>query len=467
MKKYQYEIIAQNLESKIIDKMWIGGEKLPSIQKLTEQYKVSKNTVIHALRELEASRLIEARPKTGYFVTNLFEQKNPISPNSETLAPMAVNLSELFNDIMQRGAAFDILPHGSNTSPSNHINILNRYLNKAQRSHTQQKAMHYDSPLGSVDLRFQIKEHYRSVGLNITASDYCITAGCQNSLFLALMATCQPGDNVAIESPAFYGVLQLLEKLQLNVIEIASSTIDGFNPTELEKALQKWKIRACVVTPSFATPSGASMPAGHKKQLVEIANRFDMVLIEDDIYGDLHFTERAPPLKAFDSQDRVILCSSFSKSLSRDIRLGWIAGGRWHKKICDLKLVTQLAGNQSIQQGMHAFMAEGYYRRHLHFYRQVLKRQRDQLIVCLQTHWPDSIRFSIPAGGLAIWVQVDPHIDTAQLYQLALGLGIVLTPGALFSVSGYYKNFLRISFAHPTVGERERAIRKLPSLLWT
>lgn len=467
MKKYQYEVIAQNLEKKISDKLWIAGEKLPSIQKLTQQYQVSKNTVIHALRELEASGLIEARPKTGYFITNLFEQKSPIGLSSETLAPKAVNLSGLFNDIMQRGAAFDILPNGSNTPPSNHIKTLNRYLGKAQRSHSQQKVMHYDSPLGSIDLRFQVKEHYRSVGLNITAADYCITNGCQNSLFLALMATCQPRDNVAIESPAFYGVLQLLDQLQLNVIEISSSPTEGIDPQELENALQKWKIKACVVTPSFATPSGANMPNANKRRLVELANRFDIALIEDDIYGDLHFTERAPPLKAFDSQSRVILCSSFSKSLSRDIRVGWVAGGRWHDKICNLKLVTQLAGNQSIQQGMHAFMAEGYYRRHLYFYRQVLKRQRDQLIVCLQKHWPDSIRFSIPSGGLAIWVQVDPHIDTAQLYQLALSQGIALTPGALFSVSGYYKNFLRLSFAHPTVGERERAIRRLPSLLWT
>lgn len=466
MKKYQYKIIAEILEKKISDKLWIGGEKLPSIQKLVEQYQVSKNTVIHALRELEASGLIEARPKTGNFVTNLFEQKSPISLSSETLAPKAVNLSGLFNDIMQRGAAFDILPHGSNTPPSNHIKTLNRYLSKAQRSHSQQKVMQYDSPLGSVDLRFQIKEHYRSVGLNISAADYCITNGCQNSLFLALMATCQSGDNVAIESPAFYGVLQLLDQLQLNVIEISSSPIDGIDPHALENAVQKWKIKACVVTPSFATPSGANMPNANKKRLVELANRFDIALIEDDIYGDLHFTERAPPLKAFDSQNRVILCSSFSKSLSRDLRLGWIAGGRWHDKINRIKLVTQLASSQSIQQGMYTFMAEGYYRRHLNLYRQTLKRQRDQLIICLQKYWPSSIRFSIPSGGLAIWVQIDEQLDTSQFYYLALNQGIVLTPGALFSASGYYKNCLRLSFAHPTVGHRENAIRKLADLLW-
>ena len=466
MKKYQYQQIAIDLEKKVTDKQWVSGEKLPSIRQLSAQYQISKNTVIHALYELEAAGLIEARPKTGYFVTTVFQHKEPSRLASLTLTPTAVSMPVLFYDIMQRGAAFDILPNSPDSAPSNHLLSLNRHLNKAQRNNPQRKAMHYDSPMGSPALRFQIKEHYRSIGLHLSQDDFCITAGCQNALFLALMVSCQPGDNVAVESPAFYGALQLLEQLQLNVIEIPSSTTEGFNPLELEKALQQWPIRACIVTPAFATPSGASMPTQQQQKLLNLANQHDITVIEDDIYGDLCFGERARPIKTLDTQERVILCSSFSKSLSRDIRLGWIVGGRWHAKIVRLKLVTQLASNQSNQEGLVGFMAEGHYRRHLHFYRQTLKRQRDQLILCLRKYWPQSIRFSIPQGGLVIWVQVDQDIDTATFYQQALEEEIVLTPGALFSASGYYKNYLRLSFAHPTVGNREKAIRKLGQILW-
>lgn len=466
MRKYQYQLIADSIENNIADKRWVSGEKLPSIRQLSEQYSISKNTVIHALYDLEAAGLIEARPKTGYFVTTLFEPKNPQLLESLTLTPTVVSMPVLFYDIMRRGAAFDILPNSPDTLPSSHLLTLNRLLNKARRNDTQKKTMRYDSPLGSPELRFQIKEHYRAVGLNLSADDFCITTGCQNALFLALMVSCQPGDNVAIESPAFYGALQLLEQLQLNAIEISSSTTEGFNPQELENALQKWPIRACIVTPAFATPSGASMQADRQQQLINLANHHDITVIEDDIYGDLCFAERAKPIKALDTQERVILCSSFSKSLSRDLRIGWIAGGRWHGQITRLKLVTQLAINRTTQQGLVAFMAEGHYRRHLYFYRQILKRQRDQLIQCLRKYWPPSIRFSIPQGGLAIWVQVAPHLDTADFYQQALAEGIVLTPGALFSASGYYKNYLRLSFAHPTVSSREKAIRKLGLMLW-
>jgi DNA-binding transcriptional MocR family regulator len=466
VRKYQYQHIAETLEKKIADKQWISGEKLPSIRQLCEQYQISKNTVIHALYELEAADFIEARPKTGYFVTSVFRHNSPSQIEPLTLTPTAVNMPSLFYDIMQRGAAFDILPNTPDTTPSNHVLSLIRHLNKAQRNSPQRKVMHYDSPLGSSELRFQIKEHYRGVGLNLAVDDFCITAGCQNALFLALMVSCKPGDNVAVESPAFYGVLQLLQQLQLKVIEISSSTTEGFDPQELAKALQKWPIRACVVTPAFATPSGASMPLENQQQLINLANDHDVALIEDDIYGDLCFGERARPLKALDTQQRVILCGSFSKSLSRDLRLGLIAGGRWHEKITRLKLVTQLASNQSTQQGLAEFMAKGHYRRHLHYYRQILKRQRDQLIQCLQKYWPQSVCFSIPQGGLVIWVQVDQHIDTVKFYQQALAEGIVLTPGALFSASGYYNNYLRLSFAHPTVGRRENAIKKLAKILW-
>jgi DNA-binding transcriptional MocR family regulator len=466
MKKYQYQVIADNLEKNIADKRWVSGEKLPSIRQLSEQYGISKNTVIHALYDLEAAGLIEARPKTGYFVTTLFEPNNPSEVKSLPLSPAAVTMPVLFYDIMQRGAAFDVLPDSPETEPSNHLLTLNRLINKAQRSDTQKKTMRYDSPLGSPELRYQIKEHYRTVGLNLLPDEFCITSGCQNALFLALMVSCQPGDNVAVESPTFYGVLQLLEQLQLNVIEISSSTTEGFDPQELENALQEWPIRACIVTPAFATPSGASMDAERQQHLIDIANQHDITLIEDDIYGDLCFAERAEPLKALDTQDRVIMCSSFSKSLSRDLRIGWITGGRWHTQITRLKLVTQLAINRTTQQGLVTFMAEGHYRRHLYFYRQILKRQRDQLIMSLRKHWPPSIRFSIPQGGLVIWVQVDAHIDTSSFYQQALKEGIVLTPGALFSASDHYKNYLRLSFAHPTVGRREHAIKKLALMLW-
>jgi len=467
LKQHRYEQLAKSIQQQIDEQRWMPGERLPSVRQLSEISKLSKNTVILALHNLEAIGIVEARPKKGYFVRSQHQQDLPSPPERTDLKPTAVEVPDLFQDIMMRSAAFDVLPNGPEAPPSSHLITLNRQLGKALRHKPQTKAMYYDAPLGSKELRLQIKEHYRGMGLNLATSDFCITSGCQQALFLALMVTCQPGDNVAVESPVFYGVLQLLQRLRLNVIEIPSSPSHGIDIQALIEASEKWQIKTCVVTPAFATPTGACISQDNKKQIVELANQHDMTIIEDDIYGDLCFGERPLPLKVFDTDDRVILCSSFSKSLSRDLRIGWIVGGRWQNEITRLKLVTQLASNQSTQQGLANFIAEGNYRRHLDQYRQVLKRQRDQLTLNLGSYWPDSTRFCIPDGGLSLWVEVDKSIDTTAAYQKALKRDIILTPGALFSVDDRFKNYLRLSFSHPAVGDRLEAIKFLGILLGT
>ncbi len=467
MKPHRYLQLADMLIKKIENNMLSSNERLPSIRQLCQQNEVSKNTVLKALHTLETNGWVEARPRMGFFVKNRRHQEKSIQLPSQPILPepKEVEMSELFLEIMKQGAAFDFLPSGEPMSPSKHLLILNRSIASALRKQTYSKAMYYDQPLGSEMLRFQIKERYRSTGLDLSANDYCITAGCQNALFMALSVSCQPGDNVAVESPAFYGVLQLLEQLKLNVIEIPASPVEGINIESLQAAAEKWNIKACVLTPAFATPTGACIPQSHKQCIIDLANKKDLVVIEDDIYGELGFHQRPTTLKSLDTEERVILCSSFSKSLSRDLRIGWVSGGRWHDKITQFKLVSQLACNQATQQGVADFIAEGHFRRHLNHYRFVLKLQRDQLISNLEGIASKSIRFCIPEGGLVLWLQLDKEIDSAAIYRQALKQDIFLTPGVLFSLSKHYKNYLRLSFAHPMESTRQQAIKKLGCLL--
>ncbi|MCW9018505.1 MAG: PLP-dependent aminotransferase family protein, partial [Kangiellaceae bacterium] len=371
---------------------------------------------------------------------------------------------KLFQDIMVRGAAFDILPSAERSTPSNNLIILNRHIGRATRQQSNIKANYYDNPLGDETLRQQISLQYRERYLRLDPDEICITSGCQNAIFMALMSTCQPGDNVAVESPAFYGVLQLLESLGLNIIEIPSHPDSGIDVEALTAAARRWSIKALVITPSFATPSGACIPRDNCQQIIEIANQKDIVIIEDDIYGELGFQSQLSPIKSLDSDNRVILCGSFSKCLSRDLRIGWIIGGQWHTKIIQLKLVTLLASNQAQQQGLASYLAEGCFRRHLISFRQTLQLQRDQLIDTLNQYWPDSIRYHIPEGGLAIWVQLPAHINTANWYFDLIDQGITLTPGMLFSAENQFKNYLRLSFNRPIIPARKNAIRKLAKM---
>ena len=465
MRQFKYEKLASTLMAQIEDEKWRPNEKLPSIRELASIYGMSKISVQKALHTLEARGTVFVKAKSGYYVSAPKIQQ-PVSKGLiEIDKPKLVNVPDVFYEIMERTAAFDIATKNLDiTQAPHHLLLLNRHLSRALRKSPQNNALYYCEPPGYLPLRHQISEHYRKRDLNISAQEICITSGCQNSLFLALMATCQPGDIVAIESPAFYGVLQLLQQLKLKVVELPTSYTIGLTADALEEATKKWDIKACVLTANFATPTGALIPTKEKRKIATLANQNNIVIIEDDIYGDLGFHSKVDPLKNYDTNGNFILCSSFSKSLSRDLRIGWIVAGKYLKKIVHLKLVYQLSTSQATQYGLSSFLAEGHFERHLHQYRKVLLKQREQLTNGIADYWKIPTTFTIPDGGLAIWVQLPKEIDTFLLYEKAISEGIIITPGRLFSSVEKFSNCLRLSFAHPTTGHRLKALIRLGKL---
>jgi len=465
MRQFKYQQLANKLIAQIEDDIWRPNERLPSIRELASIYKVSKISVQKALHTLEARGIVFVKVKSGYYVAT----PKPLQPISQGLTkidkPKLVDMPEMFYEIMERTAAFDISPQNLDTAQTpNHLLILNRHISRSLRNSPQNNALYYCEPPGSLPLRQQISEHYRRRDLHISTQEICITSGCQNSLFLALMATCEPGDIVAIESPAFYGVLQLLQQLKLKVVELPSSYTIGLTADALEEATKKWHIKVCVLTANFATPTGSLIPTKEKRKIAALANEKDIIIIEDDIYGDLGFHAKVEPMKNYDTHDNFILCSSFSKSLSRDLRIGWIVAGKHFKKIVHMKLVYQLSTSQAIQCGLSNFLAEGYFERHLHQYRKVLLKQREQLTKSIAEQWRIPTTFTVPDGGLAIWVQLPREIDTFILYEHAISEGIIITPGQLFSSVKKFSNCLRLSFAHPTTGHRLKALIRLGQL---
>lgn len=461
---FRYQQLESLLERGIREQRWHEGERLPSIRTLCREQRVSKATVQHALQRLEARGLVEARPKAGHFVSVRPAAVEQPLGRARIDPPRPVTVSDLLLDIMGRSAAFDLLPGlGPGKLPSG-IVALNRAIGRALRHPEGGNFQYYDAPAGDQVLRAQLALHMSRRGWRVEPDHLCITSGCQNALFLALMATCSAGDIVAVESPGFYGVMQLIEHLDLQVVEVPAAIDSGMDMDAFEEVLKRWPVRACIVSPAFATPGGALMPEAAKRRLLALADHYDLAVIEDDIYADTAFGPVPDPLKALDDDERVILCSSFSKSLSRDLRLGWISGARWHRQILQLKLVTQLASGRSLQQGVADFMADGSFASHLRRQRHVLRERRDQLVSRL-TSWPGRVRVSVPQGGLAVWAELPETVNTLDVYSRALERGVVITPGPLFSASGQFRNCLRISFAHRWNDARIEALDALPSLL--
>lgn len=467
MKEYKYQKLAKQLKHNIKAMHWPEHTKLPSIRVLAKQHCYSIITVQKSLQWLESQGLLYAKQKSGYYVSPLKEtfngeQKKPLSQ------PKHVNVPSVLLEIMEQSAAFDLCPQSThNYHVTKHIQTLNRHICRATRQNAYINAQYYAKPTGLTELKEQICSHYQTRGLKIKTNQLCVTSGCQNSLFISLMVTCNAGDIVAVESPAFYGVLQLLQHLNLKVIELPCSYTHGLSAATLAQAATRWPIKACVVTPSFSTPTGSHIPDEEQQALFEIANNFNITIIEDDIYGDLGFHHKVSPMKSHDSQAQSLLCGSFSKSLSRDLRVGWVIASKNIEKISHFKLISQLATSQAMQQGLATFMQEGHYERHLNHFREKLLLQRQQLVKALEKYWQFPIEYTLPEGGIVLWLKLPKGINGFSLFQEAIKQGIMLTPGQLFTTEKKFQRYIRLSFAHPIIGERLITLKKLGLLIKT
>jgi DNA-binding transcriptional MocR family regulator len=480
MTEYRYRYLEQRLRDEISAGQLAAGERMPSVRQLCRELEMSKSTVLTAYGRLEAEGLIESRPRSGFFVTGMVTgMVSGAGPqNGRTLRkpaisqpaaqPVPVSMGQVLVDIMEKGTAFDLLPppvlQPSQDDSGNEQ--LRRCLTRAQRRQTSIEQQYYDEPMGLVSLREQLALRMGHGGSQLSADELVITSGCQHGLLLALMATTEPGDVVALESPGFYGAFQLLEALGLKALELPSSTDTGISPDALELALEHWQVKALMLSPCYATPTGACMPETHKQRILTLAKTYGIAIIEDDIYGELHFgLQRPRSLHSYDDSGSVILCSSLSKCLSRDLRLGWIAPGKYIDKIKRLKVVTSLASSSTLQQGVSAFIEEGGLDRHLRQRRQQFRRQCSELQELIVRLLPMATACSYPEGGAALWLELPEQVDTLALYVKAREQGITITPGRLFSAQERYHNNLRLSFTHPWTDARRDALARLADLI--
>jgi len=467
MSEYLYLQLAEQLRDKINTGQFALMSKLPSVRALCNDTGLSKSTVLAAYATLETQGVIEARDRSGYYVCqskNSFAEglKQPAISNP-SVAPRLISRSQVIIDIMQRGAAFDLL---SDNQRVPHNEELRRCLSTAQRAQNSQQQLYYDQPQGDVELRGLLARQINQGGGGVCASDLVVTSGCQHALLMAMMCCTEPGDLVAIESPSFYGALELLEVLGRKVLEIPSAADTGISPDALKLACSHWEIKALILSPSFATPTGACMPDEHKRKIITLADLHQFAVIEDDIYAQLHFSLQRPrSLYSFATKGNVLLCSSLSKTLSRDLRLGWIAPGKYKEKILRLKITTSMANSVSVQQGVSLFIAKGGLERHLKQRRTQLRAQYEQLAVLIAKHLPQALSASEPIGGMVLWLELPEAVNTLKLYSQARAVGLTITPGGIFSAQESYQNFLRISFAHPWDERRTQAFIQLTQLI--
>jgi DNA-binding transcriptional MocR family regulator len=313
--------------------------------------------------------------------------------------------------------------------------------------------------------------HFRAVlakravaaGMAIAPEDVLVTNGCIEALNLALRAVAKPGETIAVESPTFYGLLQVLESLGLRALEIPTSPQTGLSIEALELAVETYgDIKAVVVVPHLQNPLGSVMPDAHKERLVRLCEAQGIALIEDDTYTELLDVDSPPrAVKSWDRTGNVIHCASLHKILAPGMRLGWITAGRWQARVEMLKY-TQSRNNEVLSQlGAGHFMGTGAYDRHLRRLRTALRGQRERTAEAIAKYFPDGTRLNLPNGGLQLWVELPPGCASAAVFDAALAHGILVAPGFLFSNGARSDHFLRLNCGWPYDAEIDGAFKTL------
>jgi DNA-binding transcriptional MocR family regulator len=468
MSGLEYERVAEIIERQIDSGSLRTRERVPSLRAMSRHANVSVGTVVQAYLHLERRGLVETRPRSGYFVAprRPAELPSPSAKKSASRRPLGV-AREVIDTVLESFGRTDLVALNSALAAA--AGRVNGRLNALTRRSLR------DAPglpnvlapaMGHEPLRREIAKRMALAGLLVAHDDVVITNGTMEALALSLGVLCEPGDAVLVESPTYFGILQLLQHMRLKVVEVPNNAYQGIDVAAFELLLARTKIGAALLQSSFNNPTGAVTPDSAKMRIVELLARRGIPLIEDDIYGDLHFgTVRPRPFAAFDDgAGDVVTCGSLSKSVAIGYRVGWAISTRHTTAIARAKFCGSVA-SATLQQHVAArYFAAGQHDRHLRRVCATLSASCQRFASTIAKCFPKGTRVSSPAGGVVLWVELPNGVDGVELFHAALERGIGIAPGIIFSAKADYRNFIRLSAGVVWTPAIEKALRMLGRL---
>lgn len=467
---YIYESLARSISDAIENGQLPPGSKLPSIRDLSSQHKVSINSVKMSYRQLEDRGFIYAKPQAGYFVASrapVLTPNKPIEHHQHLNVPHS-NIERLLSTILEyqhRDGYTDLAlacPEGERFYPSARLRKLTAQTLRNLR-HTQSQ---YVLPPGSLRLRSQIARRGLSLGMVLSADDILITHGAMEALTLAVRATTQVGDRVAIETPTFYNLYPMLDELNREIVHIPTHPDTGMCLKSLKAEIENHPIKAVITVPSGHNPLGFTMRTNNRKELVELAHEQHFAIIEDAIYAELQYADHLiPNMKAFDREGWVITCGSFTKTVAPDFRIGWMEGGRFKDKIRQLKFTSTVSESALLTETLGLFLENGSYDLHMRQLKRLYHSQIETVRACIAEHFPVGTRISQPQCGFILWIELPNAFDSLSFFHQALDEKLLCMPGPLCSGNKQLNHCLRLAVCFELDEKRLNGIAKLGQLI--
>lgn len=461
--KYLYQQVIDMIKQMQQSDTLRVGDKLPSLRKLSNQLGVSIPTVKLAYMELERQDLIVARPKSGYFMKGrpliLAVPKRCRLTKDPVLVDRQHFIEHIFNAINNP----QMIPLGISNPTAAYsaekalARIMRQVLSKAGA-----KAVSYAPMDGYPPLQRQLAMRYFDYGLQVNPYEITITNGAQEAIAIALKCVAKAGDVIAIESPCYFGIIELIESLGMMALEIPLCPDDGIWIEALDKSIKQHDIKACIFSTTVSNPLGSFMTEAKKKSLVELLESNNIPLIEDDVYGDLYFTEkRGLPAQKYSKKGLVLTCSSFSKTAAPGYRIGWLIAGRFTDKAKIIKRALSCSSSLITQWTLAEFITGHQYDRYLIKLREILKCNKERMLSKIQCIFPSDTRVTNPQGGSVLWLKLPNNKDAKQLFYQAIDENISIIPGDVFSPSNRYNSCIRLSYGIPWTDDIIVALEKL------
>lgn len=337
-----------------------------------------------------------------------------------------------------------------------------------------EKALQYSPTRGVSYFLNSVRDFANRHGIEVRSDDGIMaTVGSQQGLYLIGRALLDPGDLVVTEEPAYLGAIQAFrvagarfltvpideESMRTDVLEEKLRSLDS---GDRERAKIIYTVATC------NNPSGTTLPLDRRRHLLEIAERYDLLVVEDDPYRFITFSEEAEavPLKSLDRDGRVIYMSSFSKILAPGLRLGWLAGPE--PVVSKLELVKQSIDlhTPSLTQFIAAeALNRGVVDNHLPKIRSLYREKRDAMLEALEEHMPQGVRWTRPIGGFFVWTWFPGSVNARRLLEKAISRGVAFVPGDAFHPNGGGENTARLNFSYPPPDAIREGVRRLAETL--
>ncbi len=466
-----YMQIFEQVRRQILTGELLPGFRLPPERKLAESIGVNRTTVLNAYRELKAEGLIGSRVGDGTCVLSCPEQlqnediqarKEPIW--NQLLSRYAREASSTtVKDLLSLVGRSDLISFSAGIA-SPESSPIDAFIGIEKEIVEQKgdKALLYAPTEGFLSLREELCSLMQKRGVYCNAEEIMLISGSQQGIDLSARIFLDPGDIVVVEEPSYFPAIQAFSSIGASIMEVPVDN-QGMNIDILRQLLERYRPKLIYTIPTFHNPTGFEMTLKRRKQLIELAQKYSVLILEDDAYGDLRYEGHAMPLvKSMDNDGYVIYLSTFSKNIYSGLRLGWItAHKRVIQKFSAAKQIVDLHSSSLSQWIVERFIKNGSFDTHLNTICQEYRRRRDMMQDALMRFAPPGLRWNIPRGGFYIWCELPEGVLSSELVLKAAERKVALLPGNLFFLSGDGEGYFRLNFTYAALKDIETGVYRI------